>query len=126
MKKLFLLSAFAALLAAPAFSQETKDKDKDKQKEYSDWQKKIKDDLKLSEEQVAKWDALNKEYKEKIDVALQAPGLDKDAQKAKKMELKREKEFKFMEILTDEQQAKYKEMLEQKKKESAVPKTAAN
>lgn len=124
MKKLFLMSAFAALLAGPAFSQETKEKDK--QKDYSEWQKKIKDELKLSEEQLVKWDALNKEYKEKIDAAVQSAGDNKEAQKIRKMEVKKEKDVKFMEMLSPEQLAKYKEMIEQKKKESEAPKPAGN
>jgi hypothetical protein len=124
MKKLFLMSAFAALLACPAFSQETKEKDK--QKEYSEWQKKIKDELKLSEEQLVKWDTLNKEYKEKIDAAVQSAGDNKEAQKIRKMEVKKEKDVKFMEMLSPEQLAKYKEMIEQKKKESEAPKPAGN
>jgi Spy/CpxP family protein refolding chaperone len=126
MKKLLLLPIFAALLAAPAFAQETKDKEKDKQKDYSEWQKKIKEELKLTDEQTAKWDALNKEYKEKTDAAVQAAGEDKDAQKAKKMELKKEKEAKFLELLTPEQQTRYREMIDQKKKESEASKPAGN
>ena len=124
MKKLFLISAFAALLAGPAFSQENKEKDK--QKDYSEWQKKIKDELKLSDEQMVKWDALNKEYKEKIDAAVLSAGDNKEAQKIRKMEVKKEKDVKFMEMLSPEQLAKYKEMIEQKKKESEAPKPAGN
>ncbi|MBM3416537.1 MAG: hypothetical protein FJY20_08825 [Bacteroidetes bacterium] len=126
MNKLLLLSFIAAFFAAPALAQESKDKEKDKQKDYSEWQKKIKDELKLTDEQTAKWDALNKEYKEKIDAAVQSAGEDKETAKAKKMELKKEKEHKFMEILTEEQQIRYKEMLEQKKKESGAAKPAGN
>ena len=124
MKKLFLISAFAALLAGPAFSQENKEKDK--QKDYSEWQKKIKDELKLSDEQMVKWDALNKEYKEKIDAAVLSAGDNKEAQKIRKMEVKKEKDVKFMEMLSQEQLATYKERIEQKTKESEVPKPAGN
>jgi hypothetical protein len=124
MKKLLVLMLFAGILSSPVMAQENKDKDK--QKDHSEWQQKIKDELKLSADQVSKWDALNKEYKEKMDAAAQTPGLDKDAQKAKKMELKKEKEAKFMELLSAEQQAKYKEMIEKKKKEAEASKPAGN
>jgi len=40
-----------------------------------------------------------------------------DTQKAKKMELKKEIEGKFFAILTPDQQAAYKELIEKKKKE---------
>lgn len=43
--------------------------------------------------------------------------LAKEDQKAKKMGLKKEKETKMMEFLTAEQQTKYKEIMEKKKKE---------
>jgi len=119
MKKLLLLSFIAAFLTAPAFAQETK---KDKQKDHSEWQQKIKDELKLSSDQIALWDALNKVYKEKVDAVKADASLDEAAQKAKKTELKKEKEAKFLEILNPDQQVKYKEMLEKKKKEAEAVK----
>jgi Spy/CpxP family protein refolding chaperone len=120
MKKLFLFLVFAALLAAPAFAQESKDKDK--QKDYSEWQKKIKDELQLTDEQVAKWDAISKQCKDKIDAVKMDASLDDETKKARKTELKKEKETMFVELLSPEQQAKYKVMLEKKKKEAEAPK----
>lgn len=124
MKKLFLFSVFAALLAAPAFAQETKDKDK--QKDYSEWQKKIKDELQLTDDQVAKWDAISKQCKDKIDAVKMDASLDDETKKAKKTELKKEKETMFVQLLTPEQQAKYKAMLEKKKKDAEAPKPTDN
>jgi Spy/CpxP family protein refolding chaperone len=116
MKKLLLLSIFTAIIASPVWSQETKEKDK--QKEYAEWQQKVKEELKLTDEQVTKWEALNKDAKEKMDALSQDATMSKEVQKEKKMAIKKEKEEKFLQLLTPEQQAKYKEMVEKKKKES--------
>lgn len=46
--------------------------------------KKVKDDLKLTAEQGDKYDALNKEYNDKIDALMNETGTTKDAQKEKR------------------------------------------
>jgi Spy/CpxP family protein refolding chaperone len=133
MKKLFLLLAITAITATAVVAQEAKDKaapdqkavveQKDVKKEpdmkamRAEWEKKIKDELKLTPEQSAKFEALNKEYNDKIDGVMQDASLSQDAQKEKKMALKKEKETKFYEILTPEQQTAYKDLIEKKKKE---------
>ena len=48
---------------------------------------------------------------------MDATTTDKEALKEKKMALKKEKEAKLLAILTAEQQTKYKELIEKKKKE---------
>ena len=55
------------------------------------------------------------EYLGKFDELMKDASLTDDARKEKKMGLKKEKEGKLMEILTPDQQAKYKEMMEKKK-----------
>ncbi len=138
MKKLFLLGIVVMVTAISAVAQEketapakkdakptTEQKDvkpatSDQVKpDHIDWDKKIKDDLKLTNEQSEKYDALNKEYREKIDAVLKDASLDKDAQKEKKMNLKKEKEGKFLEILTPEQQTKFKELKESWEKKNS-------
>lgn len=122
MKKLVLICTLAAIAAVPAFSQEQKDTgpspstQKKEMKPAGEWDKKIKDELKLTDEQVVKYDALSKEYGEKIDAVLKDANLTKEVQKEKKMALKAEKETKLFEFLTAEQQAKYKELKEEMKK----------
>lgn len=103
------------MFCLPAFAQENKDKDK--QKEYAEWQQKVKDELKLTDDQVSKWNALDTEYKDKTNATMQSADLDKDAQKAKMIELRKEKHAKFLELLSAEQQTKYNELIEKKKKE---------
>ena len=118
MKKLLVSGILACMFCLPALAQENKDKDR--QKEYAEWQQKIKDDLKLTGDQVGRWTALDTEYKDKINATMQATGLDKDAQKAKMIELRKEKHAKFLELLSAEQQTKYNEIIEKKKKEAAA------
>ena len=103
--------AFAGTAAMAQLEQ------KDYKKEKAEWDQKIKDELKLTADQVAKYDALNKEYDEKFSSIAQDANLTKDAQKEKKMALKKEKETRLFEFLTPEQQTRYKEIIETKKKE---------
>ena len=63
------------------------------------------------------WDALNKEYNDKISAVAQDATLSKEIQKERKTALKKEKEAKLFEFLTPEQQNKYRELVDKKKKE---------
>lgn len=82
-----------------------------------DWEKKLRDDLKLTPEQAPKYDAVTKEFKTKIEALKQDVTLTKEAMKEKKMTLMKEKETRLFEFLTTEQQAKYKEWIDKKKKD---------
>ena len=111
-----------AMVSTAALAQlEQKKEQKDYKKERTEWENKIKTELNLTTDQVAKYDALNKEYNEKIDAIVQDASLTPEVQKEKKMALKKEKETKFFELLTAEQQAKYKEIMDKKKKEMNKP-----
>ncbi|MEI9909323.1 MAG: hypothetical protein WDO71_06480 [Bacteroidota bacterium] len=118
MKKLMLLMIVTAIAATAVMAQPPVQKDH--KKDRLEWEKKIKDELKLTDEQVVKFDAVNKEYNDKIDVITQDAGLSQEAQKEKKMALKKEKEASFFEFFTPEQQAKYKELVEKKKKDKGT------
>ena len=118
MKKALLLMMAFAFVGTAAMAQLEQ---KDYKKEKAEWDQKIKDELKLSADQVAKYDALNKEYEEKFNAIAQDANLAKDAQKEKKMALKKEKETRLFEFLTPEQQTRYKELIEKKKKEMEKP-----
>ena len=125
MKKLMLLMVGSALLATGAIAQNAAatpaaKTEQDPKQVRAEWEKKVKDELKLTDDQTVKYEALNKEYNEKIDAVMADASLNADAQKEKKMALKKEKETKLMEILTLEQQAQYKDLMEKKKKETAV------
>ena len=120
MKKTLLLLIASAMVSTAVLAQ--LEQKKDYSKERTEWENKVKTELKLSNDQIVKFDALNKEYNEKIELIALDANLSKEAQKEKKMALKKEKEAKLNEFLTAEQQTKYKEMVEKKKKEmSAKP-----
>ena len=113
MKKLLLFMCAITLTATIAVAQEKKDY----KQERTEWEKKVKNELKLTADQTTKYDALNTEYDAKMDALAQDASLSMDAQKEKKMALKKEKEGKLFEFLTPEQQQQYKTMVEQKMKD---------
>ena len=114
MKKVFFLMVAFAFVGTAAMAQLEQ---KDYKKNQEEWDKKVKEDLKLTTDQVAKYDALNKEYSDKISAVAQDATISKETQKERKMALKKEKEAKLFEFLTPDQQNKYRELIEQKKKE---------
>lgn len=129
MKKVFVLFAMMAIVSVGAIAQNQPAQDpqksaqQDPQKaaaEKAEWDRTVKTELKLTPEQVQKYDAVGKEFGDKIDALKADASLTDDARKEKKMALKKEKEAKLAEFLTPEQQAKYKELVEKKmKKETA-------
>ena len=98
-----------AVFTMPAFAQ-------DKEKMAAEWDAKVKSELKMNSDQTAKYDALNKEYKGKMEALPQDASVSKDAQKEAKMKLKDEKTAKMAEFLTPEQMTKYKELVNEKMK----------
>ncbi len=118
MKKTLLLMMAFAFVGTAAMAQLEQ---KDYKKEKAEWDNKVKTELKLSADQVTKYDALNKEYDDKFSAIASDATLAKDAQKEKKMTLKKEKEARLFEFLTPEQQTKYRELMEAKKKEMEKP-----
>ena len=120
MKRIVLFVLMTAIIGTAAQAQTnnaTKDH-KEVKKDHNEWDKKVKDELKLTDEQVAKYDALNTEYKGKFDGLMQDATLTKDVQKERKMALKKEKEAKLFEFLTPEQQTRYRELVDKKMKEA--------
>lgn len=115
MKKLLLTLLMGGFIFAAANAQSEKEM-------KADWDKKVKTELALTDEQVAKYDAVCKDYGDKIDAVMKDASLTKEAQKEKKMELKKEKQAKLFEFFTPEQQAKYNAMIEKKKAEKPVEK----
>jgi len=114
MKKFLLLMAIGVFVGTSSFAQ---DKPKDMEKEKAEWDKKVKEELKLTPDQITKYDALGKEYAPKIEAIKSDANLTKDVQKEKIMSLKKEKETKLFEFLTPEQQTKYKQLKEEKMKQ---------
>jgi CO dehydrogenase/acetyl-CoA synthase delta subunit len=118
MKKVLIMMVAFAFVGTAAVAQLEQ---KDYKKSQEEWDKKVKDELKLSADQVVKYDALNKEYSEKISAVAQDATISKDVQKERKMALKKEKEARLFEFLTPEQQTKYRDLIDKKKKEMEKP-----
>lgn len=143
MKKIFLTAVIGALLTSVAMAQDPKAQDQkvaeqksveqknqkeseqkaQMAKQAEEWEKILKAELKLTDAQLEKYNALNQEFSEKKQAILNDASLTPEAKKEKKTALKKEKEAKLNEILTPEQQAKYKELKEsmEKKKEASKP-----
>src|SRR5215211_2821967 len=124
MKKIFLFAVIISASVCTAYAQEqktTQQKEIDQKsyqaKQAQDWENLLKTELKLTDDQLTKIAVVNKDFSEKKEAILKDATLTDDAKKEKKMALKKEKEAKFTEILTVEQQAKYKELVEAKMKE---------
>lgn len=127
MKKL-LLSAVIVSASVFAFAQEkttqqppqVKETDEKayQAKQAQDWDNLIKTELKLTEVQVTKLAAINKEFSEKKEAILKDAGLTDEARKEKKTALKKDKEAKINEVLTPEQQTRYKQLVDAKMKEA--------
>ena len=110
MKKLLLLALSACFMSAVVVAQETK------QYDPKEWDNKVKTEIKLTQDQVVKYDAVSKEFGDKIDALKKDASLTPEAQKTRKMELKKEKQAKLFEFFTPEQQTKYTDMVVEKKK----------
>ena len=111
MKKLVMTFLLGALVSGFVMAQDQKDQKTD----HKEWDKKVKTELKLTGDQLTKYDAISTEYEGKMETLKKDASLSPDAQKQKKMELKSEKQAKLFEFFTPEQQTKYKELVEQKK-----------
>ena len=116
MKKLLLSLLITGMVSGAALAQDQQKHKEDK----AAWDQKVKTELALSAEQSTKYDDLSKEYGDKIEAIMTDASLSKDAQKEKKMALKKEKETKLFEFITPEQQTKYKALVEKKKAEKVT------
>ena len=113
MKKIIFLLVAATFITTVTFAQ---NENKDYKKDRSEWEAKVKDELKLTPDQAAKFEAVCKEYNDKMDAVAQDATSTKEAQSDRKKALKKEKETKLFEFLSADQQAKYRQLVEEKKK----------
>jgi len=133
MKKIFLVTVIASASVCAAYAQEQKpaepktteqkppeqktvaqkeDQKAQQAKQAQEMENMIKTELKLTDEQSAKFSAIAKDFNEKKEAIVKDASLSDDAKKEKKAALKAEKKAKLMEILTPEQQAKFKQLME--------------
>lgn len=114
MKKILMTLMVTLFVVTVSMAQEQQPPTNPKQT-HAEWEKQLKDELKLNPEQTAKFDAVSKEFKTKIEAIEKDASLDAATQKEKKMALKKEKEARLLEFLAPEQQATYKAFIEKKK-----------
>jgi len=127
MKKILLSVVIISASVCAAYAQDQKttqqgsqvikeNDQKSQQAKQQEWDNMLKTELKLTDEQSTKLAAINKEFYAKKDAILNDASLTDDAKKEKKMALKKDKEAKTLEVLTPEQQVKYKQIVEEKMK----------
>ena len=84
-------------------------------KKAQEWNDLLKSELKLTDEQVTKIAELNKAFGERRQAIHNNATLTDEVKNEKKMALKKAWDTQFLNILTPEQQVRYKELLEVKK-----------
>jgi protein CpxP len=72
----------------------------------------LKKELVLTKDQVTKFDAIYKDYNEKMAAAREAAGDDREGMRAKMQTMNKERDLKIEKILTPEQVKKFKAYLE--------------
>ena len=102
--------------ATSALSVDTNEPGKKVKKSNTEWDQKLKEALNLTEKQIFQMDKINKDFITKVEALKKNTNLSADELKEKKMELKKQKEESFMEILTPEQLSIYKSLLENENK----------
>lgn len=129
MKKILLSAVIVSATVCVAGAQEQKNmqpptqvaKQNDQQsyqaRQAAEWDNLLKTELKLTDEQATKIAAINKDFAAKKDAILKDATLSDDAKKEKKEALKKDKETKMNEVLTPDQQVKYKQLMDAKMKE---------
>jgi len=129
MKKTLLTALIISASACAAFAQGQKAdapanavvKETDQQsyqaKQAQDWQNLLVTELKLTDEQVKKIDAMNKAFGDRRVAIEKNTELTDEAKAERKTALLKAKETQFMQLLTPEQQTKYKELVEARNKE---------
>ena len=111
MKKFLLMALIAAFVTTGTYAQDQGDH----KQARAQWEQKVKDELKLTPEQTVSFDSIASEYNQKFDALMSDTTTDKSAVKDQKMSLKAEMQTKINAILTPEQQATYKSLIDAKK-----------
>jgi Spy/CpxP family protein refolding chaperone len=128
MKKTFLTALIICASVCTAFAQDQKattasdatvTKETDQKtmdaKKAQEWQNLVTE-LKLTDEQVTKIAEMNKAFGERRKAIENNADLTDEAKAERKAALKKAQEAQFTRLLTPEQQAKYKELMEAKNK----------
>ncbi len=131
MKKALLTAFVIAVLVSSSFAQDmaavatnppaTKEADRHaaEAKRAREWHNLLVTELKLSDEQVKKWDEMNAAFGERRKAISNNAEITGEVKREKITALLKAKESQFAQLLSEQQQAKYKELVETKKKEAA-------
>jgi len=120
MKRNFLVSMLMALLMAGGLMAQNQQgappqggNRQDFQQRRQQMMDQLKKDLNLTKDQITKFDAIYKEFDDKMMAQRQQmdPGADREAMRAKMQEMNKERNDKVEKILTPEQVKKWKEYL---------------
>jgi Spy/CpxP family protein refolding chaperone len=127
MKKALLTALIISASVCTAFSQTSKtqvspdvavakgaDKKSTEVKQAQEWQALLVTELKLTDEQQKKIAELNKAFGEREKSIENNAELTNEAKAERKTMLKKAQETQFLKLLTPEQQARYKELVEKK------------
>jgi Spy/CpxP family protein refolding chaperone len=127
MKKTLLTALVVCASVCGAFAQDQKAKtstdatvvkeaeQKSPEVKAQEWQKLLETELKLTEEQKTKIAELNKAFDERQQGMENNASYTEEFKAERRVVLKKAREAQIMKLLTAEQQAKYKELLEAKK-----------
>lgn len=138
MKKIMLFAVITSASVCTAYAQGQKtnqtppqtvkevDQKSYEAKQAGDWDNLLKTELKLTDEQSTKIAVINNEFNQKKQAIVNDASLSDDAKKEKKEALKKEREAKFAEVLTPEQQTKYKQLTDAKMKAMQMKKETPN
>lgn len=122
MKKLLLMMAIT-FIAGNVMAQD-QNQPTQKSKDKTEWNKQLKTELNLTTEQATKFDAINQEYDSRFNALDNDPALNNTTREERKTTLKKEKEARLFEFFTPQQQTKYRELMEKKKKDKPVKPSA--
>jgi hypothetical protein len=130
MRKTLLTALVISASVCTAFAQDQKtdasanvavvkeaDQKSNQVKQAQDWQNLLVTELKLTDEQVKKITELNKAFGDRRVAIEKNTDLSDEAKAERKTALLKAKEAQFTQLLTAEQQTKYKELVEAKTKE---------
>lgn len=138
MKKIMLFAVIASASVCTAYAQGQKtnqappqtvkvvDQKSYEAKQAGDWDTLVKTELKLTNEHSTKIAVINSEFNQKKQAIVNDASLSDDAKKEKKEALEKRREAKFAEVLTLEQQAKYKQLSDAKIKAMEMKKETPN
>jgi Spy/CpxP family protein refolding chaperone len=111
MKRKLFLTLVAGLLMATGLMAQNQPPRQDFQQRRQQQLVEMKKELTLSKDQITKFDAIQKEFNDKMTKARESAGDDREAMRSKMQEMNKERDTKIEKILTPDQVKKFKDIL---------------